>query len=301
MISLWSNNHWTEDMNHIYGTLYLGSIAATKDRQVLRDRGIRGILTVMDEPLATKDQYIEITYHFFKAEDFTDEDLLTRFVEAYDIINTFMRAKTGVLVHCRAGISRSATIVISYLMRELHKTFKESMAFVRTRRPIISPNEGFQRQLSLYEWMGCRLDANNRRFRQYLMTTYEPLDGNGVRLYFARLSYVEELTANLELGPKYVCKECGQMLFHEIHVLQTGYWTGQPCGRLFVEPQPWMQELPTGSVEYLKDMDIKCRKKCKKFVVRVSTIHKKTRYMSGYIESAVTFLGHETVTEFVGT
>jgi protein-tyrosine phosphatase len=48
-----------------------------------------------------------------------------------------------VLVHCFAGISRSASCIIAYLMQELNMPFFEAMSYTRKRRPIIFPNYGF--------------------------------------------------------------------------------------------------------------------------------------------------------------
>jgi len=56
-----------------------------------------------------------------------------------------------VLVHCRAGVSRSATIVVAYVMKSKGWTLKESLSFVKKQRAIISPNHGFLSQLVLYE------------------------------------------------------------------------------------------------------------------------------------------------------
>jgi hypothetical protein len=47
-----------------------------------------------------------------------------------------------------AGISRSATIVIAYLMKRRQMTLRQAFLFVKERRSIISPNEGFMAQLS---------------------------------------------------------------------------------------------------------------------------------------------------------
>ena len=55
-----------------------------------------------------------------------------------------------VFVHCFAGISRSATLVIAYFMWKDKKTYKESYEFVRKGR-YIGPNIGFRRQLLLFE------------------------------------------------------------------------------------------------------------------------------------------------------
>ena len=60
--------------------------------------------------------------------------------------------KSGnVLVHCFAGVSRSSTIVMSYLMKKLGMTFKEVLDYVRKKRWVVNPNPGFVRQLKRYE------------------------------------------------------------------------------------------------------------------------------------------------------
>ena len=55
-----------------------------------------------------------------------------------------------VFVHCFAGLSRSATIVIAYLMKDKALTFAAAYDFVNARR-CIQPNEGFRRQLRKFE------------------------------------------------------------------------------------------------------------------------------------------------------
>jgi protein-tyrosine phosphatase len=64
-----------------------------------------------------------------------------------------MHAEGGgaVLVHCYAGVSRSASCVIAFLMQECGLTFMEAMTYVRKKRPIVFPNFGFQRQLMDFE------------------------------------------------------------------------------------------------------------------------------------------------------
>ncbi len=57
----------------------------------------------------------------------------------------------GVLVHCAAGVSRSASTVIAYIMKKRGWGFNETFNYVKKRRPIICPNYGFQRQLNQYE------------------------------------------------------------------------------------------------------------------------------------------------------
>lgn len=56
-----------------------------------------------------------------------------------------------VLVHCQCGISRSATMVIAYLMKMFQMSYDESLTYVTYCRPIISPNLGFRTQLKSWE------------------------------------------------------------------------------------------------------------------------------------------------------
>ncbi|KAJ3236151.1 hypothetical protein HDU78_004745 [Chytriomyces hyalinus] len=58
----------------------------------------------------------------------------------------------NVLVHCHAGVSRSSTIVLAYLMRWRRFTLYESWLLTYKARPIIRPNEGFSRALQELEY-----------------------------------------------------------------------------------------------------------------------------------------------------
>jgi hypothetical protein len=57
----------------------------------------------------------------------------------------------SVLVHCEEGISRSATVVIAYLMRYHAMSRDEAYRVCKTRRPKVYPNHGFWKQLQEYE------------------------------------------------------------------------------------------------------------------------------------------------------
>jgi len=67
------------------------------------------------------------------------------------LINDHLSKNKGaVLVHCFAGVSRSVSIVVAYLMCKYNMTFDQALAFVRKMRPIANPNYSFQQQLRYF-------------------------------------------------------------------------------------------------------------------------------------------------------
>lgn len=69
----------------------------------------------------------------------------------FNEINSFINANKKVLIHCAAGISRSVTFVIAYLIC-MHKfSLVEAIKYLKSKRSIILPNDGFLVQLILYE------------------------------------------------------------------------------------------------------------------------------------------------------
>ena len=47
------------------------------------------------------------------------------------------------LVHCQQGVSRSASIVIAFLIKKFKVCYKDALDFVKKKRSIVNPNEGF--------------------------------------------------------------------------------------------------------------------------------------------------------------
>lgn len=63
-----------------------------------------------------------------------------------------IKEKQGcVFVHCHAGVSRSATVCIAYVMKHMQMDLTKSYDFVKQKRPCISPNLHFMGQLLEFE------------------------------------------------------------------------------------------------------------------------------------------------------
>ncbi|PSN30522.1 hypothetical protein C0J52_24114 [Blattella germanica] len=94
------------------------------------------------------------------------EDLLSHFEDTADFINSGQEQGV-VLVHCYFGVSRSATIVIAYMMKKYELTYEEAFERVKSKRRFVGPNPGFISQLQLYEVMNWQVDKSNIQFRMY--------------------------------------------------------------------------------------------------------------------------------------
>jgi len=89
-----------------------------------------------------------INYKYIPMDDSPSQDLLSNLPEALNFIHSELEQGHTVLVHCAAGISRSASVVIAYLMMTRGMTLAEAYQYVKSRRPIVEPNPGFIQQLS---------------------------------------------------------------------------------------------------------------------------------------------------------
>ena len=136
--------------NDKLGGIYLGDFPGAHEISKINKYDIKAVLTCADR---IKIQYSPslISDHLtLPADDIEDYDMKQHFDVAFEFIDK-NRKNGSVYVHCMAGISRSATIVIAYLMKTDKMSFIEAGTFVRNKRSVVSPNSGFCMQMLDYE------------------------------------------------------------------------------------------------------------------------------------------------------
>lgn len=145
-------------MHEIEEGLYLGSLDAAQNRALLHENGVTHVLSILD----TFHYYSTIEglkYHKIMLPDSPGADILSHVPEALTYISNSL--KTGkILVHCAAGVSRSASIVIAYVMVTRGLAFEDAKMYVKSKRGCIWPNMGFQRQIS---------SINVEEYKKYLV------------------------------------------------------------------------------------------------------------------------------------
>lgn len=137
-------------MSQILEKLYLGGYGEARSLSKLRKWGVTHVVAVAAE--AGPCFPGSFSYIHVKAYDFAEFNLALYFDQVADFINNAIEVENGIVfVHCQMGISRSSTCVIAYLMKYNGMDFYRAKQFVATKRSVICPNPGFQRQLIMYE------------------------------------------------------------------------------------------------------------------------------------------------------
>ena len=90
----------------------------------------------------------QITYKRLELRDEPDQPITERLEEAYEFIKE--NSDKNIFVHCVFGKSRSASVVIFYIMKEKKLNFEDAKTFVKNIRNIVNPNAGFENELKRY-------------------------------------------------------------------------------------------------------------------------------------------------------
>lgn len=132
------------------GALFLGDVHAASSQRLLREGNIRTVVCcIKDYPMkAFKLKHAHIDVISLSMRDKPDQDITQYFPSMYATIEAGMQ-KGGVLVFCFAGVSRSASIVLSYLMQLRHEDYRSALSYLNTRRTVC-PNKGFEEQLKAF-------------------------------------------------------------------------------------------------------------------------------------------------------
>ncbi|XP_061084797.1 dual specificity phosphatase 29-like [Conger conger] len=148
---LWTDRRPAGPVNQVWPDLYLGDEASARDKPSLSRLGVTHIVNAADGPrrINTGPQFYtdtDIQYCGVEAADHPTFHLRPFFLPTAGFIQTALAQRGKVFVHCAMGVSRSATLVLAYLMICENLTLVEAINAVRRHRDIC-PNEGFLEQL----------------------------------------------------------------------------------------------------------------------------------------------------------
>uniref|UniRef100_A0A7E4V753 protein-tyrosine-phosphatase n=1 Tax=Panagrellus redivivus TaxID=6233 RepID=A0A7E4V753_PANRE len=135
----------------ILSYLFLGNDETAKNKDTLKRYNIRYVINVTKNLSNYFKDDPEFHYLRIGVDDTGSHNLIEHFPTAIQFIERAKEDNSAVLVHCMAGISRSVTICLAYLMQHTHSTLEQSFDFLLKQNGAIAPNFHFMGQLIDFE------------------------------------------------------------------------------------------------------------------------------------------------------
>lgn len=210
----------------------------------------------------------------------TENEVILDYLDACLNFIEESRKKGSVLVHCFAGVSRSAAIIMAYLMRTERLSQEDALESLRQSCEFVCPNDGFLEQLKMFEEMGFKVDHANPIYKRFRLKALGDSYNRGERIDSSKLGAdpglpMEVVSSEIEPSSNgeiktttaYRCKKCRRVVAVQENVVEhipgegeTSFeWhkrkSGNPfnksdeCSSVFVEPLKWMTTVEEGALE----------------------------------------------------
>ena len=145
--------------------LYLGDVCDANDEINLKKQNINTIICVAEDVKIRLNNSM-FTIHKYNLHDSYECNISLYFDEISDLIHK----QDSVLINCVAGMSRSASFVIAYLMKYYEMNLEDAFLYVKKRRNRICPNTKFLTYLYEYEFK--LFGENSRTYDEYVNFVY---------------------------------------------------------------------------------------------------------------------------------
>ena len=108
---------------------------------------INVILNITDEISNFYEADGQFTYYRFPIRDNNSDEISTILNETYNVIEHHISRGDRILVHCYMGASRSASVVIHYIMKRFKIPYWKAVRTIKIQRPVINLSEKFDNTL----------------------------------------------------------------------------------------------------------------------------------------------------------
>jgi hypothetical protein len=112
--NMWNNS----DIAEIFPNMFISNYSTSTNKTLLQNLGITHIITI--NSFFNPPYPADFIYHYFPAYDDSNEDISPFFDQfAYMARGILLDNKNKILIHCQAGRSRSASLVLAFIIRYL--------------------------------------------------------------------------------------------------------------------------------------------------------------------------------------
>ena len=188
-----------EDYNEILKDfLYISGYKTASTASDLENLKITNIINCSGD-LCENLSFSGINYLTLNIRDNVSENIECLFFKCIDYINEAKEKKGRVLIHCYKGVSRSVSILISYLIYLNKWTYDEAFDFVQSKRSIANPNIGFYLQLKLFH---KRITLNSDRLEIFSISHFSKSQYDLIvcRLVYNNISLKNDTEENNEIN-----------------------------------------------------------------------------------------------------
>jgi len=133
-------------MDHVY----FGGEGVARNRGILDENNITHVVNCVRSDVQNLFDR-ELSYLGLFLQDSGAEDILAVLYDVFDFIREAKDGKGNVFVHCSQGVSRSAALVIAYVMWREKQGFEVTRDQLKLRRGVVDPNVSFCTQLMAWE------------------------------------------------------------------------------------------------------------------------------------------------------
>ena len=141
--------------NEVIPRIWLGSFHSARDDEWLRTHGIQIIFNCTKDLPFTPCETVEARYRVPVHDNLEPAEIkaLASFSAsvAYEIVKHYKEGKT-ILIHCAAGMQRSAACTAFFLISHFKWHADEAIAFIKSKRPIaFFPSANFITAIHYYD------------------------------------------------------------------------------------------------------------------------------------------------------
>ena len=139
-------DYFLTTFNKIGDNLFLGGLLGASNPTLISRHRITSIVSLLS-PNAVVNKHRHLAYLELCIDDLPNQNIMRVVPEALAFIKSEIQRGGNVLIHCAAGVSRSASVAIAYFMVFNDLDYSAALAHVRKGRKCACPNQGFERQL----------------------------------------------------------------------------------------------------------------------------------------------------------